>query len=86
MLILTTVATYLTSKSTILLIGGCTKTIFSTKFGQQSGRRWGFSLPEPAVAENTWEHGDVHTFGGMEFEILHTRVTHWRMLFEANGK
>ena len=39
---------------------------------QESGKRWGFSLPEPAVAENTWENGDKHEFGGMLFEIIHT--------------
>jgi glyoxylase-like metal-dependent hydrolase (beta-lactamase superfamily II) len=37
-----------------------------------SGERWGFNLPEPAVAEHHWEHGDVHTFAGMDFEIIHT--------------
>ena len=39
---------------------------------QESGKRWGFSLPEPAVADHNWEHGDFHTFAGMEFEIIHT--------------
>tara|TARA_B100000767_G_C19765221_1_gene537208 strand:+ start:1281 stop:2003 length:723 start_codon:yes stop_codon:yes gene_type:complete len=39
---------------------------------QESGRRWGFPLPEPAVAENTWKHGDIHEFGQMKFEIIHT--------------
>ena len=24
---------------------------------KKSGERWGFTLPEPAVAENSWEHG-----------------------------
>ncbi len=39
---------------------------------QEAGRKWGFSLPEPAVAENTWKHGEVHEFGQMKFEIIHT--------------
>ena len=45
---------------------------FLQSLAQESGRRWGFSLPEPAKAENTWEHGEVHTFAGMDFEIIHT--------------
>ncbi len=45
---------------------------FLQSLAQQSGRRWGFSLPEPAVAENTWQHGEIHNFAGMDFEILHT--------------
>ena len=45
---------------------------FLQSLAQESGRRWGFSLPEPAIAENTWKHGDIHSFGGMNFEILHT--------------
>jgi len=39
---------------------------------QESGRKWGFTLPAPAIAENTWKHGDVHEFGQMKFEIIHT--------------
>ena len=39
---------------------------------QESAKRWGFSIPEPAIAENTWEHGEIHNFAGMDFEILHT--------------
>ena len=45
---------------------------FLQSLAQQSGKRWGFSLPEPAVAENTWQHGEIHNFAGMDFEILHT--------------
>ena len=32
-------------------------------------------MPEPAVAENTWEHGDVHTFGGMGLKSYILQVT-----------
>tara|TARA_B100000674_G_scaffold136445_2_gene106120 strand:- start:58 stop:780 length:723 start_codon:yes stop_codon:yes gene_type:complete len=39
---------------------------------QQSAARFGISIPKPAVAENTWEHGEMHTFAGFDFEILHT--------------
>ena len=45
---------------------------FLQSLAQESGRRWGFSLPEPAIAENTWENGEKHTFAGMIFEIIHT--------------
>jgi glyoxylase-like metal-dependent hydrolase (beta-lactamase superfamily II) len=39
---------------------------------KKSGERWGFTLPEPAIAENSWEHGETHTFAEMDFEIIHT--------------
>ena len=39
---------------------------------QESGRKWGFTLPEPAIAENTWKNGEIHEFGQMQFEIIHT--------------
>ncbi|RZD38757.1 MAG: MBL fold metallo-hydrolase [Methanobacteriota archaeon] len=39
---------------------------------QESGARWGFDLPPPAIAENSWIHGEKHTFAGLEFEIIHT--------------
>ena len=45
---------------------------FLQSLAQESGKRWGFSIPEPAIAENTWENGDKHEFGGMLFEIIHT--------------
>ncbi|MDP6869271.1 MAG: MBL fold metallo-hydrolase [Candidatus Poseidoniaceae archaeon] len=37
-----------------------------------SGERWGFQLPEPAIADYNWNHGELHTFAGMDFEIIHT--------------
>ena len=39
---------------------------------QESGRKWGFTLPAPAIAENTWKNGEIHEFGQMQFEIIHT--------------
>ncbi|HIL64766.1 MAG TPA: MBL fold metallo-hydrolase [Candidatus Poseidoniales archaeon] len=39
---------------------------------QESGAQWGFDLPPPAIAENSWIHGEKHTFAGLEFEIIHT--------------
>ena len=45
---------------------------FLQSLAKESGARWGFSLPEPAVAENSWEHGERYTFAGMDFEIIHT--------------
>tara|TARA_Y100000746_G_scaffold191996_1_gene172350 strand:+ start:29 stop:751 length:723 start_codon:yes stop_codon:yes gene_type:complete len=45
---------------------------FLQTLAQQSAKRWGFEIPEPAIAENTWNHGDVHRFANMDFEIIHT--------------
>ena len=39
---------------------------------QQSAARWGISVPKPAIAENSWDHGDTYEFAGFDFEILHT--------------
>ena len=48
---------------------------FLQSLAQQSARRWGFSLPEPAVAENTWEHGDFHHLEGWILRYYILRVT-----------
>ena len=47
---------------------------FLQSLAQESGKRWGFNLPEPAIAENSWEHGDKYTFAGMDFEIIKQMV------------
>ena len=45
---------------------------FLQTLAQQSAKRWGFDIPEPAIAENTWNHGETHEFANMRFEIIHT--------------
>ena len=45
---------------------------FLQSLAKESGLRWGFKLPEPAIAENTWENGEIHKFAGMNFQIIHT--------------
>ena len=45
---------------------------FLQTLAQQSAKRWGFDIPEPAIAENTWNHGETHEFANMSFEIIHT--------------
>ena len=45
---------------------------FLQTLAQQSAKRWGFDIPEPAIAENTWIHGETHEFANMSFEIIHT--------------
>ena len=45
---------------------------FLQSLAKESAKRYGFSLPEPAVAENTWNNGEMHSFAGMEFQIIHT--------------
>ena len=43
---------------------------FLQSLAQESGKRWGFNLPEPAIAENSWEHGDKYTFAGRAISII----------------
>jgi len=45
---------------------------FLQTLAQKSAKRWGFDIPEPAIAENTWNHGETHEFANMKFEIIHT--------------
>mgnify|MGYP005720743929 CR=1 FL=1 len=39
---------------------------------QVSGRRYGLSLPEPAVADQPLAAGEVYSFGTIELRVLHT--------------
>ena len=39
---------------------------------QASGRRWGFELPEPAIADKLLTDGMELTLGSLKFKILHT--------------
>lgn len=39
---------------------------------QSAANRWGFVVPEPAIADIEWEHGDLFSFNNLNFEIIHT--------------
>jgi len=39
---------------------------------QQSAARWGFHVPEPAVADKPLVAGQWHRFGSIQLEVLHT--------------
>jgi glyoxylase-like metal-dependent hydrolase (beta-lactamase superfamily II) len=39
---------------------------------QASARRYGLSLPEPAVADQAFEAGEQYSFGSIELRVLHT--------------
>ena len=39
---------------------------------QISARRWGFDIPEPAIADIEWKHDEEYEFEGMKFQIIHT--------------
>ena len=39
---------------------------------QSAANRWGFMVPEPAIADIEWKHGDLFSFNNLNFEIIHT--------------
>ena len=39
---------------------------------QISARRWGFDIPEPAIADIEWKHDEEYEFEGLKFQIIHT--------------
>ena len=45
---------------------------FLQTLAQASGRRYGLTLPEPAVADRAFEADETYTFGSIELKILHT--------------
>ena len=45
---------------------------FLQTLAQQSGRRYGLQLPEPAVADCDFEAGKTYAFGSIELSVLHT--------------
>jgi hydroxyacylglutathione hydrolase len=45
---------------------------FLQTLAQQSGRRYGLTLPEPAVADQAFEGGQAYRFGSVELRVLHT--------------
>jgi glyoxylase-like metal-dependent hydrolase (beta-lactamase superfamily II) len=45
---------------------------FLQTLAQQSGRRYGLQLPEPAVADCDFEAGKTYVFGSIELSVLHT--------------
>ena len=45
---------------------------FLQTLAQASGRRYGLTLPEPAVADRAFEADKTYTFGSIELKILHT--------------
>ena len=45
---------------------------FLQTLAQKSGRRYGLSLPEPAVADRSLQAGVVHRFGSIDLKVLHT--------------
>ena len=45
---------------------------FLQTLAQASGRRYGLSLPEPAVADCAFEAGKTYAFGSIDLRVLHT--------------
>ena len=45
---------------------------FLQTLAQASGRRYGLTLPEPAVADRAFEAGQTYVFGSLELHVLHT--------------
>ena len=45
---------------------------FLQTLAQDAGRRYGLSLPEPAVADQAFEAGQTYAFGSLELTVLHT--------------
>lgn len=45
---------------------------FLQTLASKSAQRWGFSVPEPAIADEKLLAGEAMTFGSIELEILHT--------------
>ena len=47
---------------------------------QSAANRWGFTVPEPAIADIEWDHGDLFSFNNLNFEIIHTPRSYTRRL------
>ena len=45
---------------------------FLQTLAQESGRRYGLTLPEPAVADLPFQGGEKYAFGSVELRVLHT--------------
>jgi len=45
---------------------------FLQTLAQQSGRRYGLTLPEPAEADQAFQAGQTYRFGSIDLQVLHT--------------